>query len=150
MKELIETMIGDRNMHLILMYCKSHIYELHSLLAAFITIILMQHIKKPIKRKIARFVLNMAAKKDKWKEHKVVYYKRMNTIVVLVAEIMGGVSFELVNIFSPLVVFKWFTTLTTGAIAIAGYKILEQMFQKQPHVTLVERYGEKEEKSGDE
>ena len=35
-------------MHLLLSYCKSHIYELHALLAATITLVAMHFVKKPV------------------------------------------------------------------------------------------------------
>lgn len=43
-------------MRLLLSYCKSHIYELHALLAATITLVAMHFVKKPVKEKIAETV----------------------------------------------------------------------------------------------
>lgn len=43
-------------MRLLLSYCKSHIYELHALLAATITLVDMHFVKKPVKEKIAETV----------------------------------------------------------------------------------------------
>ena len=47
---------GDKDTRLLLSYCKSHIYELHALLAATITLVAMHFVKKPVKEKIAETV----------------------------------------------------------------------------------------------
>lgn len=105
----------DPAIHLILSYCKSHIYELHSLLAAIPTFFIVQWVKQPLKNYSEKKYGNIEKKRHTF-----------NAIIILLALIVGALCYCVVAVISPLVEIKWLTVLTTGTITVTTYEILEK------------------------
>ena len=120
-----------RVVHLFLSYCKSHIYELHAVLAATITFFLMFPIKAPIKRKLADYVERRAAEDEKWNENKKLYRKRCNMVVLFLAVLLAAFIFLLVSMISPLIDFSAYTALLSGALTLTEYAVFDQVVGKR-------------------
>ena len=120
-----------RVVHLFLSYCKSHIYELHAVLAATITFFLMFPIKAPIKRKLAAYVERRAAEDEKWNENKKLYRKRCNMIILFLAVFLAAFIFLLVSMISPLIEFSAYTALLSGALTLTEYAVFDQVVGKR-------------------
>ena len=114
--------------HKVLSYCKSHIYELHAVLAAMITFAVMFPIKKPLKRKLAKWVERKAAKNESWKQHKTLYKKRVNIIVLFIAVVLSYAIFSLISLISPLIYFSWITAFLSAVFTLNLYALYEQIF----------------------
>ena len=115
-------------MHLLLSYCKSHMYELHALLAATITFFLMFPLKQPIKDQIWCWVEKKTLENEKWKQRRLLYHKRGNMIILLLAFAIAGVLFALISVVSPLIHFSWYMTWMSGAFALTEYAVYDQCF----------------------
>ena len=115
-------------MHLLLSYCKSHIYELHALLAATITFVVMFPLKQPIKDRIWCWVEKKTLENEKWKQRRLLYHKRGNMIILLLAFAIAGVLFALISVVSPLIHFSWYMTWMSGAFALTEYAVYDQCF----------------------
>lgn len=114
--------------HKVLSYCKSHIYELHAVLAAVITFAVMFPIKKPLKRKLAKWVERKAAKNESWKQHMPLYKKRVNIIVLFIAVALSYAIFSLISLISPLIYFSWITAFLSAVFTLNLYALYEQIF----------------------
>lgn len=114
--------------HKVLSYCKSHIYELHAVLAAMITFAVMFPIKKPLKRKLAKWVERKAAKNESWKQHMPLYKKRVNIIVLFIAVALSYAIFSLISLISPLIYFSWITAFLSAVFTLNLYALYEQIF----------------------
>lgn len=114
--------------HKVLSYCKSHIYELHAVLAAMITFAVMFPIKKPLKRKLAKWVEQKAAKNESWKQHMPLYKKRVNIIVLFIAVALSYAIFSLISLISPLIYFSWITAFLSAVFTLNLYALYEQIF----------------------
>ncbi|MCI6517395.1 MAG: hypothetical protein MR442_09515 [Lachnospiraceae bacterium] len=114
-------------MHILLSYSKSHIYELHAILAATVTVLTVQAIKRPIKKKIADWVAIKAQTKERWEEKEKIYCKRANIMIVLLAFVSACLIYQAVTIVSPLIDFSIPTTILSGVFTLAEYAFLDQM-----------------------
>ena len=114
-------------MHLLLSYCKSHIYELHALLAATITFFVMFPLKNPIKVRLERWGDEKASKNERWKKHRKLYRKRCNMMVLLIAFLLAEVLFCIISFVSPLIHFSWYMTWMSGVFALAEYAVYDQI-----------------------
>lgn len=115
-------------MRLILSYCKSHIYDIHSFLAGTLALVLVFLIKKPIKKKINRIVEMREEKDEQYREEKARYRKRYNGILILIHSGIAFLFFFLLSVFSPFIRFSFPSALMSGAISLAEYAFLEQLF----------------------
>ena len=118
-------------MRLFLSYCKSHIYELHALLAATITFFLMFEIKKPIKIWTHKYVTEKARKNQKWSKNKKLYNKRCNMLVVITTIIIAAIVFVFFYLVSPFISFSLHMTWLSGAFALAEYAVYDQTIGKE-------------------
>lgn len=110
-------------MRLILSYCKSHIYDIHSFLAGTLALILVFLIKKKINR-----IIEMRAEKDEqYREEKARCRKRYNGILILIHSGIAFLFFFLLSVFSPFIRFSFPSALMSGAISLAEYAFLEQL-----------------------
>ncbi len=114
-------------MRLFLSYCKSHIYDLHSILAATITFLLMFLIKKPIKKRIADKVEQKALADEQYSQKKDSYIKLWNGVLVLITMVLAFIIFELLAVFSPMIHSSYPSALMSGAIALTEYAVWEQL-----------------------
>lgn len=116
-------MCGGGEMHLFLSYAKSHIYELHAALAATITLLVMQRIKRPIKAQIWNYVSNQA----KAAGREIKNCKRYNLPVLLLAFLVAFIIFSLLALISPLIRFSFPTAVLSGIFTLAEYALLDQI-----------------------
>ncbi len=114
-------------MRLLLSYCKSHIYELHALLAATITLVAMHFVKKPVKEKIAETVEEKRNREPGEKRDWAGYRRRCNLLVLVLALLMAFLVFILLSLLSPLITFSLPTMLLSGVFALAEYAVWDQI-----------------------
>lgn len=114
-------------MRLLLSYCKSHIYELHALLAATITLVDMHFVKKPVKEKIAETVEEKRNREPEKKRDWTGYRRRCNLLVLVLALLMAFLVFILLSLLSPLITFSLPTMLLSGVFALAEYAVWDQI-----------------------
>ena len=122
-------------MRLLLSYCKSHIYELHALLAATITLVAMHFVKKPVKEKIAETVEEKRNREPEEKRNRepekkrdwAGYRRRCNLLVLVLALLMAFLVFILLSLLSPLITFSLPTMLLSGVFALAEYAVWDQI-----------------------
>ena len=120
-------------MHLLLSYCKSHIYELHALLAATIVFFLMFPIKKPLKEQIRQWVDKKAQQNQKWQKNRRLYTKRCNMIILVLAFLLSVVVFAMLSLVSPLIEFSVFMAGMSGVFALVEYALFEQLWRSVRH-----------------
>lgn len=89
-----------------------------------ITFVLMMVIKIPIKR----LVLSVVEQRIYEEEEQYVWYKRWNTVLLLVTLLVSAVVYYFVGAFLEIDHFKWCCSIKAGAIAIALYAVYEQWF----------------------
>ena len=118
-------------LHLFLSYCKSHIYELHAVLAATIAFCLMFPIKKPLKQKIDIWIYQKASQDENWEKNRRLYRKRCNMVILVIAFVLTGVIFCIISLVSPLIRFSWNTTWLSGVFALTEYAVYDQLFGKE-------------------
>lgn len=114
-------------MRLLLSYCKSHIYELHSILAATIAFFLMFWIKGSIKEMLARKVDEKAKKNPKWQKNKALYRKRCNGLLIIFTMLLSYLLFLILSFVSPLINFSLQSAVMSGVFAMTEYAIVDQI-----------------------
>lgn len=114
-------------MRKILSYAKSHIYEIHAVLAATIVLILMYYIKVPVKKKIAEHVDRIMEKKPELLPKKKLYLKRWNMLLILLTMVLSFVVFTVISFISPMIDFSLQTAIMTGVYALCEYAIVDQI-----------------------
>lgn len=100
---------------------------MNSAIAFFVgclTFVLMMVIKIPIKKLI--WALAERTGYDEGRQY--VLYKRLNTVLLLVAMFVAAVCYFCVGTMLEIDHFKWCCSLKAGAIAIALYAVYEQWF----------------------
>lgn len=114
-------------MRLFLSYCKSHIYDIHAVLAGTLALILVLLIKKPIKERIAGMVAKRAESDERYRENPGKFRKRYNGILILIDMVFSFLFFVLLSVFSPFIQFSFPTAIMSGVISLAEYAFLEQL-----------------------
>lgn len=114
-------------MRLFLSYCKSHIYDIHSIMAGTLALALMFLIKKPIKERIAAVVEQRALNNEKYRLRKEIYLKRYNGILVVLVMLIAFLFFGILSVFSPFIHFSVPSAIMSGAISLAEYAFIEQL-----------------------
>ena len=114
-------------MRIFLSYAKSHIYDIHAVLTAVIAIIMMQYVKRPIKKQIAKSVDGYIMKRNKDGNKRATYIKRANLLIILFTLILSFLIFMAVSIISPLIDFSMETAIMSGVSALAGYALWSQI-----------------------
>lgn len=114
-------------MRLILSYCKSHVYDLHSILAGTITFLLMFFIKKPVKALIEECTHKKALQSEKWNKNKAAYTKMWNGILIPITMLLAFLLFEVIALISPLIHSSVPSALMSGAISLAEYAVFDQL-----------------------
>ena len=114
-------------MRFILSLCKSHIYELHAILAGTVTLLSMFIIKKPLKFDVPECTCTDPAEKARISRKLALNTKRKNTILVLETMMVGIVIYCIIDFFSPLVNFSVKTALLSGIVALTEYAVYEQI-----------------------
>lgn len=121
------------SLHTILSYCKSHIYELHAILAGGITFLLMFLIKKPIKKITSDYVKGKSLKSEKWKLNGRKYLKRINSIVIIVTVMLAYAIFGIISAISPLIHYSAITAFLSAVFALDFYALFDQIWGGQKH-----------------
>lgn len=114
-------------MRKILSYAKSHIYDIHAVIAATITLVLMYFIKRPIKHRIASYVNKRAETDLKWQENKAIYIRRCNIVLILLTMVIAYVMFWVLSLISPLIEFSAQSACMSGVFALVEYACIDQM-----------------------
>lgn len=120
-----------RLQHIFLSYCKSHIYELHAILAAVITFFVMFPIKRPIKRMTKQYVEKKAKENEKWEKNRRLYQKRCNMLVLITALAVAMLVFTILSMVSPFIHFSFYTGVLSGAFTLALYALYDQVIGKR-------------------
>ncbi len=118
-------------MRYILSLCKSHIYELHAILAGTITFFSMFIIKKPLKYEIDDSALSDTEESKKSKYRLELKAKRVNALIVFETMMVGMIMYFIVDFFSPLVNYSVKTAILTGVVALVEYAVYEQFATKR-------------------
>lgn len=113
--------------HKFLSYSKSHIYELHALLAAMVAFLIMLVVKKPIKKWIDSYVDKKAQSNSKWNDNKALYRKRLNLILIICTIIVSMLVYNLLTHISPLIQFSSVTTFLSAVFALDIYAVYDQL-----------------------
>lgn len=114
-------------MHLFLSYMKSHIYEIHALLAASIAFLLMFPLKKPVKDWISLYGERRVMKSLKWKQHRELYECRMRILLIVITYVLSAVLFAIISMISPMVHMSMKTAVLSGVFATTEYAVYEQL-----------------------
>ncbi len=117
-------------MRLFLSYCKSHIYDIHSIIAGTLALALVFMIKKPIKERIAAVVEQRAQKDEGYRQRKEIYLKKYNGILIVLVTLIAFLLFGILSVFSPFIHFSVPSAIMSGAISLAEYAFIEQLFIK--------------------
>lgn len=110
-----------------LSYAKSHIYEIHALIAATMVVILMAIIKGPIKRGIARAVDKKLLQKPELQMQRKRIIKQCNTLLIVLAMCLAIVIFGVLAYVSPLIRFSFPSAIMSGVFALCEYAVWEQI-----------------------
>lgn len=95
-----------------LSYCKSHIYDIHSIIVAIILIVLIRCIKKMLRKKMFDKECNMLNRE----------------ILLLIMLIVAAVLvFALLAMVSPFVDFSLQSGIMSGVYALCGNAFIEQI-----------------------
>ena len=114
-------------MRKVLSYAKSHIYEIHAIMAATITLVIVFCMKSFLKRRIKDFVEKKAAENMLWNANKEIYLKRCNGIILILMIVIAFLIFTLEALVSPFIDFSLWTAFLSGAFALTEYAIMEQL-----------------------
>lgn len=112
---------------MLLSYAKSHIYELHALMAATLVVVLMSFIKEPIKRKIVQSVDRKLKEKPELADKRKRMIKRRNMWLILLTMLLSFVAFALMAMVSPLIEFSFPTAVMSGVFALCEYAFWDQI-----------------------
>lgn len=114
-------------MRIFLSYAKSHIYDIHAALTAVIAIMVMEHVKRPIKKQIAKSVDQYMLKHNTDVNKRALYVKRTNLLIILFTLLLSFLIFMVVSTISPLIDFSMETAIMSGVFALAGYALWSQI-----------------------
>lgn len=113
-------------MRKILSYAKSHIYDIHAVLAGMIVLVLMYYIKKPIKARVVLYVDAKIRQNPKLSGKRKVLQKRYNAIIILFTMILALGVFTILSLVSSMIEFSFQTGLMSGVYALCEYAVVEQ------------------------
>lgn len=114
-------------MDIILSYLISHIYELHSLLAATVVLLLMTFIKRPIKKYNINRVERKIIRYPELAEKQEIMVRHGNMILILLTMVLSALVFAFFSILSPFIEFSFFDAVMSGVFALCEYAFVEQI-----------------------
>lgn len=112
----------------ILKYAKSHIYELHALLAGTLAFLLMFQAKKPAKKLILSFVKRRSETSRRWKNNQIIYRRRLGLSLIALDFAISAAVFWVLAMVSPLIRFSLRTMWLSGFLSLTLYSLYEQVF----------------------
>lgn len=113
-------------------YAKSHIYDIHALLAATFAVFLLYLIKKPIKKYLESCLDKRLQKRPEKKEKRELYRKRCNMLLIVLAVAISFVLFGIFSVLSPMIHFSVQSSLMSGVFALCEYAFIEQITFRAP------------------
>ena len=113
-------------------YIKSHIYDIHAILAATFAVFLLYLIKKPIKKYLESCLDKWLQKYPEKKEKRELYRKRYNMILIVLAIVMSFVLFGILSVLSPMIHFSVQSALMSGVFALCEYAFIDQITFRMP------------------
>ena len=122
--------------YLILKYMKSHIYELHALLAGILAFLLMFPVKKPVKKWLSAFTEKQCRKNRKWAQNKLTYRRRLGLSLIALDLLISAAVFCILARISPLIHDSIKTMWLSGFLSLTIYALYHQMFpgrKEEPH-----------------
>ena len=114
--------------YLILKYTKSHIYELHALLAGMLSFLLMLQVKKPVKKWLSAYTEKRCAESRKWNQNRLVYRRRLGLSLIALDFLISAVIFAILARLSPLIHDSTKTMWLSGFLSLTIYALYDQMF----------------------
>lgn len=114
--------------HTFLSFSKSHIYEWHALLTAFITFVFMQVIKRPVKDALSDWVEHRALKSERVNSKKKLHKRRANLIIVILSVVVSYLFFAIISYVSPVIQWSSFTAFLSACFALDFYAVYELWF----------------------
>ena len=118
----------------ILKYTKSHIYELHALLAGILAFLLMFQAKKPVKKLIFRITKRKAETSRRWKNNQNMYRRRLGLSLIALDFAISAAVFWVLAMVSPLIRFSLRTMWLSGFLSLTLYSLYEQAFSNHKEV----------------
>ena len=112
----------------ILKYAKSHIYELHALLAGTLAFFLMFQVKKPVKKLLSNFVKRRAEANSKWEKNQIIYRSRLGLSLIALDFAISAAVFCVLAFVSPLICFSFRTMWLSGFLSFTLYSLYDQVF----------------------
>lgn len=113
-------------MRRIMSYAKSHIYDMHAVVAGTIVFGLMQFIKKPIKKYTEGCVDRAIEKRPQLSSKRRMLVKRCNMILIVLTMVLSFAVFALLAAVSPVIHFSFQSAVMGGVYALFEYAIAEQ------------------------
>lgn len=114
-------------MRKILSYAKSHIYELHAIIAATIVVVLMSLIKGPIKKQIVKAVDRRLETRPEYSDRRELIIKRCNMLLIVLTMCLSVIVFGVLAVLSPLIEFSFPSAVMSGVFALCEYAFLDQI-----------------------
>lgn len=108
-------------------YINSHIYELHSLIAATLATILLYLIKDKIKQGLDNFVENRAFFDEKWRDNKALYKRRCHMVLIVLDLLIAFFLFGGIAWLSPYIRFSVYNAVMSGVFSLTEYAVLDQL-----------------------
>ena len=112
-------------MHKILSYCKSHIYDIHAIIAGTLIFIIIQLIKGKIKGSIRSYI--DAKFFEKTKAYRVNYSKRAFAVIYPIIFIMAFLFYWILAMISPFIHFSVTSAILSATIAITEFEIYDKI-----------------------
>lgn len=114
-------------MRKILSYAKSHIYEIHAIIAATIVVVLMSFIKTPIKKLIVKAIDRKLEKQPEHSDRREIIIRRCNMLLIVLTMCLSVLVFALLAVLSPLIEFSFLSAVMSGVFALCEYAFWDQI-----------------------
>jgi len=122
-------------MRKLLSYAKSHIYEIHAIIAATIVVVLMFFVKGPIKRKVVLIVDKKIEEQPGLLERRDIMIRRGNMVLIVLVLCLSVLIFALLAVCSPFIAFSLPSAVLSGVFALCEYAFLDQITFDSPEET---------------
>lgn len=113
-------------MRKILSYAKSHIYDIHAVVAGTLVLVLMYYIKKPVKAWVEQYVNEKIRQNPELEKKRKLFLKRYNMVIILLTMVLAFLVFTILSFVSPMIEFSFQTGIMSGVYALCEYAILDQ------------------------
>ncbi len=114
-------------MHKVVSHAKSHIYDIHAVIASIVVFLFMMLIKPPMKRWIAKMLEKHFGNRSDWDLEQENYRRRGNMLLIVFVIILGYLIFAVIALLSPGIEFSFFNGGMTGVYALCEYAFYEQI-----------------------